>query len=206
MSLNRTKKQWVLNPDGSRGYVWDPMPKIRGTPKDRPEHILDPEKLTEPYRLKKPSRILTSYRTDLFSPLNRENWIGEVLFLMNGLRRHDFIIVTDQEEGILKWAKFIPRGNVWLGVRLNCQEHMKRLFCLRMAETNVKFILIDSLEQTIELDLFGLDWIVMDGDSKGKLSEEAVRSLLEQARDSKIPVFLAGNYCITEKIQRFPKQ
>ena len=203
MSLSRTKRPWVINPDGSQGFVWNPINQISKHPK---KHLLNPTDLIEPYRIIKPSRILTCPSTDLFSPLNRENWIGEILFLMNGLPRHDFIVVTGQAEAILKWRKFIPKEGVWLGVRLNCQEHMKRLFCLRMADTKVNFILVESLERPIELDLFGLNWIVIDGNSKGKLAEEAVRPVLEQARHLKIPIFLKDELHWPQKIQEFPEK
>lgn len=203
MSLSRTKRPWVINPDGSQGFVWNPINQISKHPK---KHLLNPTVLIEPYRIRKPSRILTCLSTDLFSPLNRENWIGEILFLMNGLPRHDFIVVTGQAEAILKWRKFIPKEGVWLGVRLKSQRHMKRLFCLRMADTKVNFILIESLKRPIELNLFGLNWIVMEGNSKGKLAEEAVRPVLEQARHLKIPIFLKANLNHGRVIREFPNE
>lgn len=200
MSLAKAKKEWVVNPDGTLGYIWDPISNCQS------KHILAPEQLIEPFRLKKPSRILTCQNTDLFSPHNKENWVGETLFLIGNNPQHDFIIVTDFAKSLLKWNRFIPDKNVWLAVRINQQEDVEKTYFMKMTDVRVKFILIESLKESIELNIATLDWIVIDINHKvnsGSLKRN-LQALIDQAKSLSIPVFMAGYLLGQERIKECP--
>jgi len=200
MSLHRTKKTWVINPDGTQGYLWNPISR------SGPRNILNPTVLIEPYRIRKPSRILICQNTDLFSPHNKENWVGETLFLIGDNPQHDFIIVTDFAKSLLKWNRFIPDKNVWLAVRINQQEDVEKTYFMKMTDVRVKFILIESLKESIELNIATLDWIVIDINHKvnsGSLKRN-LQALIDQAKSLCIPVFMAGYLLGQERIKECP--
>jgi protein gp37 len=220
MSLNETSRPWVVNPDGSPGLVWNPIGRIREKRANKPilkakgernsnsyKHILEVERLTEPYRLKIPSRILTSSKIDLFSPLNRDSWIGEILFCMGNNRKHEFIIVTGYARFLMRWLKFIPKENVWLGAKVSRQEDIEEVFWLRMVDAKVRFVLFESLQEPIRLDFLNLDWAVFDNSKVGSFSSvEHILPLVDQARTMKIPIFMDGNLSFQEKFQEFPRK
>lgn len=219
MSLNKTNKEWVVNPDGTKGYVWNPIiryPNIESNSEKKEEggshcmakNILAVEKLVEPYRQKKASRILTCSKTDLFSPYNRMNWIGEVLACIGNNPRHDFILVTEFAKCLLKWERFIPKENTWLGVRINQKEDAERTFYIRMIEAKIRFILIESLNEVLNLNLFNIDWIVLDGNSRvePKHLKKCLLPLVEQAKELGIPIFMGKKIRWENRIQEFANQ
>lgn len=219
MSLNKTKKEWIVNPDGSQGFLWNPIARIPGISGSRSnsirkvksnfhywtKNILDPSQLIEPYKIRRASRILTCYEADLFSPHNRENWIGEVLFLMAENHRHDFIVVTDFAKSLLKWERFIPE-NAWLTAKVSGQEQVENVFWLRMVNAKVRFVLFESLRAPIKLNLDNLNWIVFSENSRCNPSSiEYIQPLIDQAKRLKIPIFLTKRLHWQERFQEFPK-
>lgn len=219
MSLSRTKRPWVLNRDGTQGYVWNPTPKIRGIPEGAlnqgeggeknidkgPKRILDPGKLMESFKLKKPSRLLTCPSTDLFSPYNRPSWIGEIIVLMSNNPRHDFIVVTSFAKSLLKWERFIPE-NTWLGAKVSRQEEVDNVFWLRMVNAKVRFVLFEYLKGPIKLNLDNLNWIVFSENSRCNPSSiEYIQPLIDQAKRLKIPIFLDEIVTWHERIQKLPR-
>jgi Bacteriophage protein gp37 len=67
--MNKTQIEWVINPDGSHGYTWNPVTgclngcsycyaaKMAKRFKQSFEPTFHEERLREPFKLKKPSTI-----------------------------------------------------------------------------------------------------------------------------------------------------
>jgi len=170
------------------------------------EPTFHPDRIVEPYRLKIPSKIFTCSMGELFGGWIPESWIGSILFTISNNRRHTFQVLTKSPENLYKWNKFFPE-NLWVGVSVTCQEDVSRIFHLRMQSVKVKVVSFEPLLGPIKAKLRNVDWIIIGGQTRPtRISEKCwVQSLVDQARELGIPVFLKDNLYWPEKIQQFPR-
>ena len=225
MSLNKTKIEWTdrtwnpktgcYGPKGSRKRPrWCPAcyarriaTRFKGT-KAFPngfEPTFHPERLIEPYKLKKPCRIFTCSMADMFGPWVPDNWTGEILFTMEANPIHTFQVLTKNPENPGKWQRFFPR-NLWLGVSVTRQDDVERISCLKTVEPKIRFVSLEPLLGPVDADLRGIAWIIIGGQTRPTRipDKEWVRSLIGQARQLRIPVFLKNNLHWHEDIREFP--
>jgi len=225
MSLNRTKIEWTdatWNPRigcyGAGGSKENPRHcpycyarriarRFKGSPAfpNGFEPTFHPDRLIEPYKLEKQSRIFACSMGDLFGPWLPENWTGEVLCAIGNNPKHTFKVLTKSPRGLSRWQRFLPR-NLWLGVSVTEQGDVERIFHLRMAEASVRFVSFEPLLGPVNVDLFGLDWIVIGAQTRpARLpATEWVSCLLDAAKERDIPVFLKDNLRWPERIREFP--
>jgi protein gp37 len=225
MSLNKTRIEWTdyswnpatgcWGPGGSEEnpcwcvycYARKIATRFAGTPAfpNGFEPTFHKDRLIEPYGLKKSSRIFTCSMSDMFASYIPENWIWTVLFTIGYNPRHIFQILTKCPENLPKWNNFFS-PNLWLGVSITEQKDVERITYLNKVERNVRFISFEPLLGPIEANLDGIDWIIVGAQTNPtKIPEkEWVKSIIEQARNSSIPIFLKDNLNWNEKIQEFP--
>jgi protein gp37 len=227
MSLNKTKIEWTdftwnpitgcWGPGGSREKPnWCPYcyakkiaTRFEGTiafPRGF-EPTFHPDRLVEPYKLKKPSRIFTCSMSDLFGSWLPDHWIGEVLFTVANNPKHAFMVFTKCPKNLFKWDKFFP-ANLWVGVSVNEQKDIERIFYLRMIDPKIRFISFEPLLGPIDINLDRIDWIIIGAQTNPvKIpKKDWVLPLIEQARKNNIPIFLKNNLHWHEVIQEFPNQ
>ena len=86
----------------------------------------------------------------------------------------------------------VPR-NVWLGVTVECLSSKYRIDHLRELNANVKFLSCEPLIEDLEdLNLVGIDWVIVGGESgvKARPMQEAwVLNIKRQANANKVPFF-----------------
>jgi len=136
--MEKTKIEWVTNPDGTRGDTWNPIigcrnncpycyarkiaTRFAGTkmyPNGfRPTFF--PERLHIPYKKKKPHMFFVCSMGELFG--NPYSWVSQVFEVINKNPQHIFVILTkniiDSEIWFLKQT-FISYPNVWFGVSID---------------------------------------------------------------------------------------
>ncbi|MBN1881049.1 MAG: DUF5131 family protein [Deltaproteobacteria bacterium] len=139
--MNRTKIEWCQNPDGTKGFTWNPVTgcfhgcsycyarrfaetRLRGRcgyPADDPfRPTFRRDRLYEPLQVKKPSRIFVSSMGDLFGEWVPAKWIQDVIDVCKlnekrhngGASRHTFIFLTKNPA---RYAEFDFPPNCWLG-------------------------------------------------------------------------------------------
>jgi protein gp37 len=138
--LNKTKIEWVQNPDGTQGYTWNPVtgckhrcPYCYAARIDkrfndgRFEPTFHPKRLEEPLKVKKPSRIFVGSMADLFGDwdwddgfgwLEREYVVNEVFNIVNQCPQHTFIFLTKNPKGM---QGFNFPDNCWCGTSVENQ-------------------------------------------------------------------------------------
>jgi len=209
--MNRTKIEWTE-------YTWNPITGCENScgfcyarkiakrfPKNFPrgfEPTFYPDRLKEPYQLKKPS-------TRVF----RVIWDHAPGY---GRPEHQFQILTKFPQNIPYFSAISAQdykvpGNCWLGTSINYQGDVWRKDALLKwvrRKTGVFFVSFEPLLEPIRIDLSGLDWIIIGAQTNPlKLPEPGwVQSLIDQARERNIPVFLKDNLSWPEKIQEFPNR
>jgi protein gp37 len=128
---------------------------------------LHPHALNEPYRRKKPTRILCCSMSDLFHKDVPLDYIQKVFQVIGENPQHLFMIVTKRAEILHKFHLELPwPDNLLQAVSV---EHLRYKYRLKLLqETNAvkKVAFFEPLLGDLgELDLTGIDWAFVGGES-----------------------------------------
>ncbi|WP_298073585.1 phage Gp37/Gp68 family protein [uncultured Bacteroides sp.] len=150
--------------------------------------------LREPMLWKNPCVIFVCSMSDLFHKDVPFDFIDKVMQVIKETPRHNYQILTKRAERLAEYfaSRQIPK-NVWVGVTVELQATKFRLDCLRDLKAHVKFISCEPLLEDLgELDLTGIDWIIVGGESGTQarpMKEEWVLNIKKQADAKHIPFF-----------------
>lgn len=141
---------------------------------------------------KKPHNYLLTGMSDL--SIWTDEWLNAVFNKMKENPQHQFVFLTKRPD--LLSVETAP-DNAWFGVTVTCKSDLWRIDTLRK---NVKakhlHVTFEPLfDDPGEVDFTGIDWIVigtMTGakSKKIKTNPDWAKSLLEQAHELSIPVFM----------------
>lgn len=169
------------------------------------------ERFDQPFEVKKPSRIGVSFMGDFYDKGIAYNIRASLYMRMEKASWHTFLILTKQPQNIDLDEGF-PR-NVWLGVTVNSKEDLWRIDALRLIEAKTKFVSFEPLYGPIcpkKLNLERINWIIIGAQTRPELlpSPLWVNSLIEQAKERHIPIFVKNNITWsywTEEMKQFPQ-
>jgi len=177
--------------------------RFRGVRGHAFEHGFDlrlvPEKLNDPLRWRTPRRVFVNSMSDLFHERIPVNFITRVGRVMQSASWHTYQILTKRHirmkgllSGELKWMGGMP--NVWFGVSVEDRKHgMPRVEALQSTNAVVRFLSIEPLLEDLGvLDLTGIDWVIVGGESGPRsrpMNEAWVLSILNQCRNQSVPFF-----------------
>lgn len=130
------------------------------------EFTLHPERLDEPRRWKKPSRVFVNSMSDLFHERMPLEYLKQIFEVMAECDRHVFQILTKRQERLVELAPELPwPDNVWMGVSVENQTFAHRVDYLRTTPAAVKFLSCEPLIGPLDLDLTGIHWVIVGGES-----------------------------------------
>jgi len=166
----------------------------RGTKGHPYEHGFDlrlvEEKLFEPLTWARSRMVFVNSMSDLFHDDVPDAYIYRVFRVMQAANWHVFQLLTKRPERLLRLASTELRGlidcqNIWLGVSVeNRSQGLPRINYLRSTPASTRFLSIEPLLENLgELDLEGIDWVIVGGESGAKarpMSPEWVRSIRDQ--------------------------
>ena len=130
---------------------------------------LHQKSLLEPYRWKKPRMIFVNSMSDLFHKDVPIDFIHEVFKVIKDNPHHVFQVLTKRSdvlryydsEGFLEWPH-----NLWMGVTVEDNTVLYRIDDLRQTSARVKFLSCEPLLGPLSnLDLNGIDWVIVGGES-----------------------------------------
>lgn len=155
---------------------------------------LQPHMLELPLRWKKPQTIFVNSMSDLFHRDVPTEFILKVFDVMRRAHWHRFQVLTKRPGRLLdldvrlEWSP-----NVWMGVSVESDKYRTRIDDLRATRAKVKFLSLEPLLGPLnELDLSGIDWAIVGGESgPGARPVDAtwVRDLRDQCVRSGVPFF-----------------
>ena len=155
---------------------------------------LHPEALKEPYTWKKPCKVFVCSMGDLFHKDVPKDFIDKVLKVIEDNPQHTFQMLTKREKNMAAYFKgrAVP-SNLWVGVTVENADVKHRIDCLREVPTSNRFLSIEPLLGELgDLDLTGINWIIVGGES-GKnarpMAETWVLDIKRQADANGIPFF-----------------
>lgn len=155
---------------------------------------LQEESLDEPIAWRKPSLVFVCSMGDLFHDDVPFTYIDKVLTTIRNTPQHTYQLLTKRAERMAEYFKThdIPK-NVWLGVTVENQKTKYRIDFLRQQTAKVKFLSCEPLlEDLNELNLQGINWIIVGGESgpmARPMKEEWILNIQKQATKNLIPFF-----------------
>ncbi|MBM3303375.1 MAG: phage Gp37/Gp68 family protein, partial [Deltaproteobacteria bacterium] len=153
-----------------------------------------PDRLDLPTRWKKPRAIFVNSMSDLFHEKVPLPFIQRVFQTMEKSSWHTFQILTKRSRRLAELAPDLDwPPNVWMGVSIETAKYLWRADHLRKVPAAVKFLSLEPLLGPLSnLDLFGIHWIIVGGESgPGARPVEAgwVREICMQCHQQGVPFF-----------------
>ena len=154
--------------------------------KDGFQVSLHEECLDEPLDWKKPKTIFVCSMSDLFHKDVPFVFIDKVMSVIERTPHHRYQILTKRAERMLEYFSSHPVPRIaWLGVTVDVKSSKPRIDALRVIkDAPIRFLSCEPLLEDLgELDLEGIDWIIVGGES-GRMArpmkEEWVLHIKEQ--------------------------
>lgn len=152
------------------------------------------ESLSEPLKWSKPQMIFVCSMGDLFHDKVPDSFIDKVMATIFATPQHRYQLLTKRAERMAAYfsTHSIP-ANAWLGVTVECKASIHRINVIRNLDATVKFLSCEPLVEDLgRLDLRGIDWIIVGGESGMQarpMKEEWALNVQQQAVALDIPFF-----------------
>lgn len=135
------------------------------------ELVLHPERLEQPLRRKSPTTYFVNSMSDLFHEKVPDRFIDQVLAVCRQTPQHTYQVLTKRGARLPKYfAKRACPDNVWLGVSVEDRKYgVPRIDELRKVNARTRFLSVEPLLEDVgELDLNGIHWVIVGGESGAK--------------------------------------
>jgi protein gp37 len=131
------------------------------------ELTLQPLMLELPLRWKRPKRIFVNSMSDMFHVDVPVEFIQQAFDVMNRANWHQYQILTKRSERLLSLdARLNWQPHIWMGVSVENGRFKHRIDHLRETRAHVKFLSLEPLLAPLpNLDLRGIDWVIVGGES-----------------------------------------
>jgi protein gp37 len=159
---------------------------------------LRPERLEQPLRWRTPRMIFVNSMSDLFHKEIPLEFIARVFDTMEAARWHTFQVLTKRSSLMRNFlrkrygAGRVPR-HIWFGVSVEDGTKTSRIRHLREAPAGVRFLSIEPLLGPVgKLDLSGIDWVIVGGESgpgARPMKEEWALEIRDQCEDANVAFF-----------------
>ena len=169
-----------------------------------------PNRLDDPLKVKKPSRIFVGSSGDLWGKFIPTDWIHQILEIVKKCPQHTFQFLTKNPS---RYVEFNFPDNCWIGTTIDTQARADaNLDDFKKAEAEIKFISFEPLLEEINVDLRGIDWIIIGGctgdnkDLPTYPNKLWVNKLRSQCLLLDIPIFIKNNAGLKNISKDFPKE
>ena len=126
--------------------------------------------LDEPLTWRGAHNIFVCSMSDIFHEEVPFDFVDKMFHIIKRTPRHRYQILTKRAERMAEYfaTRSIPE-NVWLGVTVEAQSSRFRIDRLRNLSASVKFLSCEPLVEDLgEIDLTGIDWVIVGGESGPK--------------------------------------
>jgi protein gp37 len=158
------------------------------------ELTLHEDLLELPLSWRKPQRIFVNSMSDMFHEDVPEWFIQKTFEVMRRASWHQFQVLTKRSDRLQELSSEIAwPNNVWMGVSVERQDYLSRIDDLRGTAAAVKFLSLEPLLGPLsELNLSGIDWVIVGGESgpgARPMDERWVLEIRAQCRAARVPFF-----------------
>jgi protein gp37 len=141
-----------------------------------------------------PQMVFVNSMSDLFHADVPDGFIYQVLDVIRRGSWHVFQVLTKRAERLrvvdqaVEWP-----ANLWLGVSVESSAYLDRIECLQRTAARVKFLSLEPLLGPLpSLDLRGIDWVIVGGESgpgARAMAGEWVLDIRDQCVAARVPFF-----------------
>ncbi|RMH15086.1 MAG: phage Gp37/Gp68 family protein [Acidobacteria bacterium] len=160
---------------------------------------LVPHKLLDPLTWARPRRIFVNSMSDLFHEGVGERYVAAVLEIMRLADWHVYQVLTKRAARMRRiiasqHPDLARHRHIWLGVSVENRNYgLPRIDELRRTPAAVRFLSVEPLLEDLgELDLRGIDWVIVGGESgpgARPMRRSWVVSIRRQCRAAGVPFF-----------------
>ncbi len=131
---------------------------------------LHEDDLEEPLHWKKGHNVFVCSMSDIFHEDVPFDFVDKIFETIRRTPQHRYQILTKRAERMAEYfQKRTAPKNVWLGVTVECKETKFRIEYLRNIKATVRFLSCEPLLEDLEdLNLEGIDWVIVGGESGPK--------------------------------------
>jgi protein gp37 len=161
--------------------------------------LLVPDKLTEPLKWARSRRVFVNSMSDLFQDGVPDDFARQVFEVMATADWHIYQMLTKRATRMRAFAAGLPERftraeHIWLGVSVEDRKYgLPRVGALRDTPAAVRFLSIEPLLEDLgKLDLRGIDWVIVGGESgpgARRMDERWVLSIRDQCLAAGVPFF-----------------
>ncbi len=215
--MNRTKIEWVKNPDGTQGYTINPVKGLcpmacpycyakrmyKRFKWDTEITYMPPHHFAWAMnQIKKPTRIFVGSTMELFGDFIDPVYMNFLFGAIANYSQHTFIFLTKQPQNLIKWSPF--PDNCWVGMTVTRDgignSSAGAIPCFEDIEAKVKFISFEPLLERVKFGYYAdfVDWVIIGAqtpyspETAPKMSW--VQDILVAASNAgNIPVFMKNN-------------
>lgn len=158
------------------------------------ELTLHENELEQPLKWRGTHNIFVCSMSDIFHENVPFSFVDKIINVILQTPQHRYQILTKRAERMAEYFsnKIVP-NNVWLGVTVECKETKNRIEYLRTLKASVKFLSCEPLLENLgDLNLTGIDWVIVGGESGPKarpMKEEWVLDIKQQVEKQKSVFF-----------------
>jgi protein gp37 len=138
--------------------------------------------------------IFVNSMSDLFHPQVSADFVARVFEVMAATPQHTYQVLTKRPKRarqLLRDWTLVP--NVWLGVSIEDERVVDRADILRQVRAAVRFLSLEPLLGPLpSLDLTGIDWVIVGGESgpdHRPMRKEWVLELRNRCQAAGVPFF-----------------
>jgi protein gp37 len=147
-----------------------------------------------PLNWKKPQLIFVNSMSDMFHNDVSAGFIQKTFDVMRRAWWHQFQVLTKRSDRLLEMSPSIAwPANVWMGVSVERQDYAFRVDDLRQTGAAVKFLSLEPLLGPLHnLDLRGIDWVIVGGESgpgARPMEKDWVLAIKAECRKARVPFF-----------------
>lgn len=154
-----------------------------------------PHRLSEPLKRKKSTVYFVNSMSDLFHEDVPEDYINQVMDVIEQAKNHKFQILTKRSERMLSFfmKRRVPE-NAWIGVSVEDVKYgVPRVNNLRKIHAKIRFLSVEPLLEDIgQLNLTDIHWVIVGGESGSKarpMKIEWVESIRDQCQEQQVAFF-----------------
>lgn len=159
---------------------------------------LRPERIGHPLAWKKSRMIFVNSMSDLFHKHVPEDFVDQVFDTMERANHHTFQVLTKRSSRMRnyinrRYAGGLAPRHIWLGTSVEDGTKKSRIRHISDMYATVRFLSLEPLIGPVgELDLTGIHWVIVGGESGPKsrpIKEEWVTDIRDQCKDANVAFF-----------------
>lgn len=132
-----------------------------------------PERLKEPGKWKEPRIVFVNSMSDLFHVDVPDVFVRQIFEVMIKFDQHIYQVLTKRPTRAVRFFEknrdLFPNGSIpphiWMGTSIESQDVIYRIDHMRLLPAAVRFLSCEPLLGRLDLDLHGIHWVIVGGES-----------------------------------------